>query len=52
MIQDKNIIEIQRGEQILQQGNIEDALSIFESVLENDPDNISALNDRGVALNH
>ncbi len=43
--------EIQQGEDMFQNGEIREALNMFESVLENDPDNIAALNDKGVALN-
>ncbi|MBN1850764.1 MAG: sulfotransferase [Deltaproteobacteria bacterium] len=43
--------EIQRGEQILQKGYVQEALTIFDSILEKDPGNNLALNDKGVALN-
>ena len=43
--------EIQRGENLFQNGKIDAAFEIFESVLEKDPGNIPALNNRGVALN-
>ena len=43
--------EIQQGEDLFQNGEIRKALNMFEAVLEKDPDNIAALNDKGVALN-
>ena len=43
--------EIQQGEVLFQNGKVREALNMFESVLEKDPDNIAALNDKGVALN-
>jgi len=43
--------EIKHGEHLFQNGNIEEALKMFESILEKDPDNVAALNDKGVALN-
>ena len=43
--------DIYLGEQLFQEGKIEEALVIFENVLEKNPDNLSALNNKGVALN-
>ena len=43
--------EIEHGERLLQEVKIDEALKIFESVLEKDPDNVIALNDKGVAFN-
>jgi tetratricopeptide (TPR) repeat protein len=43
--------EIQRGERILQKGYVQEALTIFDAILEKDPGNNLALNDKGVALN-
>ncbi|MBW1915819.1 MAG: sulfotransferase domain-containing protein [Deltaproteobacteria bacterium] len=43
--------DIYQGEQLFQEGKIEEALVIFENVLEKNPDNLSALNNKGVALN-
>jgi tetratricopeptide (TPR) repeat protein len=43
--------EIERGEMILQKGYVQEALLIFDSILEKDPGNNLALNDKGVALN-
>ena len=43
--------EILRGERFLQNGKIQEALDLFESILEKDPENLLALNDKGVALN-
>ncbi|MBW2557916.1 MAG: FkbM family methyltransferase [Deltaproteobacteria bacterium] len=43
--------EIMRGEKHLQHGRIDEALEIFESLLEKDPDNVFVLNDKGVILN-
>ena len=42
---------IQFGEHLLQNGEIYEALKIFDDVLDKEPDNIIALNDKGVALN-
>jgi len=39
------------GEHLLQNGKINEALKIFDDILDREPDNIIALNDRGVALN-
>jgi len=44
--------EVERGEQFFLSGSIDEALGIFESVLEKDPTNAMALNDKGVALNN
>lgn len=43
--------EIIRGEEHVQHGRVDQALNIFESLLERDPDNVIVLNDKGVALN-
>ncbi len=43
--------EIQEGERLFQEGKIEEALVIFESIVEKQPDNLFALNDKGVSLN-
>lgn len=43
--------EISHGESLFRRGRITEALHIFKSVLDKDPDNIVALNDKGVALN-
>ena len=43
--------EVQRGEQLFQKGEVQDALTVFESVLSEQPDNLIALNNKGVALN-
>jgi FkbM family methyltransferase len=43
--------EIEHGERLLQEVKIDEALKIFESILEKDPDNVMALNDKGVAYN-
>jgi FkbM family methyltransferase len=43
--------KIQFGEQLLQNGKINEALEIFDDVLDKEPDNTIALNDKGVALN-
>lgn len=43
--------EVQQGEDLFQKGKTREALNMFEAVLEKDPDNIAALNDKGVALN-
>jgi len=45
------LLEIYRGEQLFQEGKIKKALAIFDDILENNPDNLSALNNKGVALN-
>ncbi len=42
--------ETQQGEDLFQNGEIREALNMFESVLEKNPDNIAALNNKGVAL--
>lgn len=42
---------IQFGEHLLQSGKTNEALKIFDDVLDKEPDNTIALNDRGVALN-
>ena len=44
--------KIMHGEQLLLNGKIEEALNIFESVLEKEPNNTAALNNKGVLLNH
>ncbi|MEW6667467.1 MAG: sulfotransferase [Thermodesulfobacteriota bacterium] len=41
---------IQRGEDFFQKGDAVTALKVFEEVLERDPKNLRAQNDRGVAL--
>lgn len=43
--------EIQEGEHLFQQGLVDEALNVFEAVLEKDPHNVMALNDKGVVLN-
>jgi hypothetical protein len=43
--------KIELGERLFQTGKISEALDTFESVLENDPNNTEALNDKGVVLN-
>ena len=43
--------EIIRGEEHLQQGKTDQALEIFESLLQREPDNVFVLNNKGVALN-
>ena len=49
---DNNILNMmQQGESAFQNGKIVEALEIFNSVIEKDPDNIFALNDKGVVLN-
>lgn len=40
--------QITHGEELYQQGQIDEALQVFEEVLENDPENVEALNDAGV----
>ncbi len=40
--------QIIQGEQLYQQGKYAEALEIFESVIEQDPENVEALNDAGV----
>jgi len=47
----ESIKEIKRGEQTLQGGKVDEALMIFNSVLENYPDNLMAMNNKGVVLN-
>ncbi|MFQ5962993.1 MAG: FkbM family methyltransferase [Candidatus Scalinduaceae bacterium] len=42
--------EIAHGEQLFREGAIEEALKIFESILEKEPGNLSALNNKGVSL--
>ncbi len=44
--------EIQRGEGLFQSGKIDAAFEIFESVLEKNPGNTEALNNKGVVFNH
>jgi hypothetical protein len=51
MISDPLRAEIQNGESLFSMGNITEALEVFESVLQRDPDNPFARNNRGVALN-
>lgn len=43
--------EIERGERFFQNGKIDEALEVFESVLAKQPDNMNALNNKGVVLN-
>lgn len=43
--------EIIQGEEHLQQGKTDQALGIFESLLQREPDNVIVLNDKGVTLN-
>lgn len=43
--------QIQLGEKLFLKGKIKEALCSFESALKIDPDNVSALNDKGVVLN-
>ena len=43
--------QIQQGEELILKGKIKEALYSFESALKIDSDNVSALNDKGVALN-
>lgn len=43
--------EIEKGEHLFQNGKLDQALEIFESLLEKDPDNVFVLNDKGVVLN-
>lgn len=43
--------EIKKGEAFIMNNKAEEALAVFQSVLEKDPNNIIALNDKGVALN-
>lgn len=43
--------KIRYGESLFVAGNIKEALATFESVLDKDPDNFFALNDKGVVLN-
>ncbi|MBD3276576.1 MAG: methyltransferase domain-containing protein [Candidatus Marinimicrobia bacterium] len=40
--------KILKGEQLYSEGKYEDALNIFEEVIEEDPQNVAALNDAGV----
>jgi len=42
---------IAHGEELFLRGEIQEAFEAFESVLEKDPDNVRALNDKGVLLN-
>lgn len=39
------------GEQLFRKGKAQEALAVFQSVLERDPKNIAALNNKGVVLN-
>ena len=43
--------EIVQGEEYCQQGKTDQALEIFESLLQREPDNMVVLNDKGVVLN-
>ena len=43
--------EILEGERLFQEGNIEEAFSVFDSITKKQPDNLFAMNDKGVALN-
>lgn len=43
--------KIQHGERLFLDGQFEAALRVFETVLEKEPGNVAALNDKGVALN-
>ncbi|MBW1764891.1 MAG: glycosyltransferase, partial [Deltaproteobacteria bacterium] len=43
--------QIQLGEELFLKGKIKEALYSFESALKIDPDNVSALNNKGAALN-
>jgi len=45
------IEEIQKGEHLFENGNIKEALAVFQSIYEKEPNNLLALNDKGVALN-
>jgi len=42
---------IRHGENLLENGRIHEALRAFEVVLERDPENVAALNDKGVSFN-
>ena len=44
--------EIEHGEDLFLKGEANEAITIFDAILQKDPDNIAALNDKGVALNH
>jgi tetratricopeptide (TPR) repeat protein len=43
--------EIERGERLYHNGNIEEALAVFESILKAEPYNVLALNNKGLILN-
>lgn len=43
--------ELEAGETLFAEGKVEEALSVFESLLQKDPSNNVALNNKGVVLN-
>ena len=51
VISDKLRAEIEQGEHLFQNGKLDKALKVFEAVLEKEPNNVAALNDKGVTLN-
>lgn len=44
--------KIKTGEILFSEGRIDEAFDLFSNVLNKDPDNIEALNDKAVILNH